>query len=79
MVHSIKGFPLLLGWRGTPPSDIDSLEELLLRVSAMVEDIPEIAEMDLNPVKALSPGQGCVAVDMRILLRPDTPSTVGMD
>ena len=79
MVHSIKGFPLLLGWRGTPPSDIDCLEELLLRVSAMVEDIPEIAEMDLNPVKALSPGQGCVAVDMRILLQPYTPSTVGLD
>jgi acyl-CoA synthetase (NDP forming) len=45
------------------------LEQLLLRVSAMVEDIPEIAEMDLNPVKVLSPGEGCCVVDARILLQ----------
>ena len=70
MVRSIKGFPLLTGWRGSPPTDIEALEQLLLRVSAMVEDIPEIAEMDLNPVKVLSPGEGCCVVDARILLKP---------
>jgi len=70
MVRSIKGYPLLNGWRGSPAADVDALEQLLLRVSAMVEDIPEIAEMDLNPVKVLTPGEGCRVVDARILLRP---------
>jgi acyl-CoA synthetase (NDP forming) len=69
MVRSIKGYPLLNGWRGSPPADVEALEQLLLRVSAMVEDIPEIAEMDLNPVKVLSPGEGCCVVDARILLQ----------
>ncbi|MGD0765106.1 MAG: GNAT family N-acetyltransferase, partial [Dehalococcoidia bacterium] len=51
MIRSIKGYPLLDGWRGAPPGDIPALEEVLLRVSALVEDLPEVAEMDLNPVK----------------------------
>jgi len=69
MVRSVKGYPLLEGWRGAAPGDIAALEELLLRVSRLAEDIPEIAEMDLNPVKVLPPGQGCVVVDTRVLLR----------
>jgi len=69
MIHSIKGFPLLTGWRGADPGDLEALKDLLLRVSAMVEDLPEISEMDFNPVKVLPPGQGCVVVDTRILLR----------
>jgi acyl-CoA synthetase (NDP forming) len=48
---------------------VAALEELLLRVSYMIEEVPEIAEMDLNPVKVLPPGKGCVVVDTRILLR----------
>ena len=40
-----------------------------MRVSAMMEDLSEIAEMDLNPVKVLPPGQGCVVVDARILVQ----------
>jgi acyl-CoA synthetase (NDP forming) len=70
MVRSIKGYPLLNGWRGSPPADLEALEQLLLRISAMVEDIPELAEMDLNPLKVLSPGNGCCVVDARVLLRP---------
>jgi acetyltransferase len=70
IVRSVKAYPLLAGYRGSPPADIDALEQLLLRVSAMVEDIPEVAEMDLNPVKVLLPGEGCCVVDARILLRP---------
>jgi acyl-CoA synthetase (NDP forming) len=46
-----------------------ALEELLLHVSAMVEEVPEIAEMDFNPIKVMSPGRGCVVVDSRVLLR----------
>jgi acyl-CoA synthetase (NDP forming) len=69
MVRAIKGYPLLEGWRGSPPGDVRALEEVLLRVSLLVEDVPEIAEMDLNPVKVLAPGEGCVTVDARVLLR----------
>ena len=69
MSRSIRGFPLLDGWRGAEPGDLEALEDLLLRVSAMVEDLPEIAEMDFNPIKVLSPGRGCVVVDARVLLR----------
>ncbi len=67
-MRGIKGYPLLEGWRGTRPGDIAALEELLLRVSALVTDVPEISEMDLNPVRVLPPGAGCVVVDARLLL-----------
>ncbi len=69
MVRSIRGYPLLEGWRGSPPGDIAAVEDLLLRVSRLVDDLPEIAEMDLTPVRVLPPGQGCVVVDARVLLR----------
>jgi acetyl coenzyme A synthetase (ADP forming)-like protein len=66
MIRSIRGYRLLQGYRGHAPADVSALEELLLRVSRLVEEIPEIAELDLNPVFALSPGQGCTIVDARI-------------
>jgi len=68
MVRSVKTYQLLTGWRGSRPSDVKALEDLLLRVSAMVEDLPQIAEMDLNPVKAQEQGKGYVVVDARILV-----------
>lgn len=68
MVRSVKTYQLLTGWRGSKSSDIEALEDLLLRLSAMVEDLPQIAELDLNPVKAQEQGRGYVVVDARILL-----------
>ena len=69
LVRSVRGFPLLDGYRGSPPGDVAALEELLLRVSQLAGDHPEIAEMDLNPLKVLPPGRGCVVVDARVLVR----------
>ncbi len=66
MVRAIKGFRLLEGFRGHPPADIAAIEDLLLRVARLVEEVPEIAELDLNPVIALPPGRGCQIVDARI-------------
>jgi acetyl coenzyme A synthetase (ADP forming)-like protein len=66
MVRGIRGFRLLKGYRGHPPADVDAVEEVLLRLSRLAEEIPEIAEMDVNPLIALAPGQGCSAVDARI-------------
>ena len=66
MVHSVKAYQLFVGWRGSKPSDVKALEDLLLRVSVMVEDLPQIAEMDLNPVKVQEQGKGYVVVDARM-------------
>ena len=69
MVRGIKGYRLLTGYRGHPSADLEALEDTLLRVSRLVEEIPEISELDLNPIFALPPGQGCRIVDARILVR----------
>ncbi|MGH7926718.1 MAG: acetate--CoA ligase family protein [Candidatus Binatia bacterium] len=70
MVRSIRGYRLLEGYRGHPPADIAAIEELLLRVAWLVEEVPEISELDINPVIALPPGQGCLIVDARIRINP---------
>jgi acetate---CoA ligase (ADP-forming) len=72
MLRSLKLFPLLEGYRGTPPCDLAGLEELLLRVSALVGNHPEIEEMDLNPVMALPDGP--LVVDARIRVEPHAPA-----
>jgi acetyl coenzyme A synthetase (ADP forming)-like protein len=66
LVRSVRGSPLLFGYRGSPEVDVAALQDLLLRVGRLAEDIPEIAEMDLNPV-IVWPG-GAVAVDAKIRL-----------
>jgi acetyl-CoA synthetase (ADP-forming) len=66
MVREIKGFPLLKGYRGSEPVDIENLESLLLKVSEFVEKTPEIKELDLNPIFAYR--DGAVAVDARVIL-----------
>jgi acyl-CoA synthetase (NDP forming) len=68
LVCSVKAAPLLTGYRGGPKADLAALEELVLRVGRMALDLPEIVEMDLNPVMA-SPS-GAVAVDVKIRLGP---------
>jgi acetyl coenzyme A synthetase (ADP forming)-like protein len=71
LLHGIRGFPLLQGYRGHPPADLDALRELLLRLSRLADEVPEIAELDLNPVMALAPGHGCSVVDARIRVRTE--------
>lgn len=70
MVRDIKASKLLDGYRGLPAGDIPGTEEALLRISALVDAIPEFYEMDLNPVKILAPGEGVVVVDARMRVRP---------
>jgi len=69
LINSVKMSQLLKGYRGMPPYDTKALEELLLRISAMVEDIPQITEMDLNPVKVQPDGRGYWVVDARIMIQ----------
>jgi acyl-CoA synthetase (NDP forming) len=65
MVHEIRGYRLLEGYRGHAPADIAAIEEILLRVSRLVEEVQEICELDLNPLFALPPGSGCIVADAR--------------
>jgi len=64
MLSGLRGFPLLTGYRGSEPVDVPALRALLFRVSALVEEIPEIDELDLNPVFVRQ--HGIAAVDARI-------------
>src|SRR5262249_31540317 len=80
MIDRLRLAPLIAGYRGQPAGDRKALVDVIQRVSALSEIAPEIAEMDLNPVRLLEPGQGAVAVDARIrvdsawgLLPPDSP------
>jgi acetyltransferase len=70
MLATLRASRLLEGYRGMPAADRDALVSVILRVSALVESIPELRELDLNPVKVLSPGQGAVVVDGRMRLGP---------
>jgi acyl-CoA synthetase (NDP forming) len=70
MIQSIRGYRLLQGYRGHAAADIPAVEDALLRVARLVEEVPEISELDLNPVIALPPGQGCVIIDSRIRVAP---------
>ncbi|MDP9341897.1 MAG: GNAT family N-acetyltransferase [Actinomycetota bacterium] len=71
MVRSLATFPLLDGYRGAPKADVAALEDILLRVSALVENHPEVAEMDCNPVKVLT--EGAVIVDARVRIEVPVP------
>ena len=66
MLHDLKTFPLLEGYRGAPACDVPALEEVVQRVSALADDIPEVIELDLNPVM-VGP-EGASVVDFRVRL-----------
>jgi acyl-CoA synthetase (NDP forming)/L-amino acid N-acyltransferase YncA len=71
LINSIRSAPLLHGHRGAPAADIAALREVLLRVSRLSDDLPELTELDLNPVIARP--DGAVAVDARIRVAPQVP------
>ena len=68
MIRQIKGFKLLSGFRGQPVADVTSIEKLIVGMSAMVTDNPEISELDVNPLLVHEEGQGATVADCRILL-----------
>jgi acetyl coenzyme A synthetase (ADP forming)-like protein len=68
MIRSIKAYRVLQGIRGIPPSDLKAIKDCILRLSQLVSEHPEIAELDINPLIAYPEGQGCVVADSRILL-----------
>lgn len=69
MLRELKSYWLLKGTRGEKAADIDAVIESILRVSQLVTDFPEIAEMDINPLRVMEEGKGCLAADARIVLK----------
>jgi acyl-CoA synthetase (NDP forming) len=70
MLAKLRSSRLLDGYRGAPPADREALMAVILRVSALVEAVPELRERDLNPVKVLPPGKSAVVVDGRMRIGP---------
>jgi acyl-CoA synthetase (NDP forming) len=75
MVRSIRAARRFDAWRGSPPSDVPAIEDALLRIGKLAEEVPEIAEMDLNPLRVGARGQGAVVLDARIAVRSGPPSS----
>ena len=71
MISGVRAAPLLSGHRGSPAVDTAALADLLLRVSRLADDLPEVAELDLNPVIARP--DGAHVVDVRIRIAPAAP------
>jgi len=71
MISGARAAPLLFGHRGSPAVDTAALADLLLRVSRLADDLPEVAELDLNPVIARP--DGAHVVDVRIRIAPAVP------
>jgi len=74
MVQSVRGFPILRGVRGEPPSDVEGLTEVIERVSQLAMELPDIVELDINPLIVLPDGQGAIAADARVVLAPTSKS-----
>jgi acyl-CoA synthetase (NDP forming) len=73
MVRSLASFPLLDGFRGAPKADVGALLDAILRIGALADAHPEIAEMDCNPVMVLT--DGVRVVDTRMRIQPSRPAT----
>jgi acyl-CoA synthetase (NDP forming) len=68
MIESLRGYPILKGARGHKPSDVDSVVEVLLRLSLLLTDFTEIKELDINPLRVFHEKEGCRALDARMIL-----------
>jgi len=66
MITEVKGYPILKGYRGQPPADMDAIIQILMNTSRLVMDREEIKELDLNPIMVY--GKGAKTVDARIIL-----------
>ncbi len=67
LIGSLRSSKLLMGYRGSPVADIDALANVVCRVARLAEDLPEVVEMDLNPV--LAGPDGCQVLDCKIRVK----------
>ena len=69
MVQSLRSYPLLTGFRGSQPVDVDRIIDTLLRVSQLVKDFDCFSEIDINPFIVSSDKSRCKAVDARFIVK----------
>jgi acyl-CoA synthetase (NDP forming) len=70
IVRSLRGSPLLFGYRGRPAVDVAGLEDLVLRVGRLADELPQVSEMDLNPVVVSETGAIVIDAKIRCLHAP---------
>ena len=68
MIDGLRGAAILKGARGHQPADTEALAQALLRLSQLLVNFPEIKEVDINPLRVFGEGEGCAALDARIIL-----------
>lgn len=69
MIEELRGYQILRGARGHKRSDIEAVVEALLRLSQLLQEFPEIQEVDINPLKVFHEKDGCLALDARMVLK----------
>jgi acyl-CoA synthetase (NDP forming) len=74
LVRSLRSSPLLFGYRGSAPADVDALEDLLLRIGMLADEIPQVRELDCNPVVVRPDGVIAIDIKIRLVRTPDHPS-----
>jgi len=72
MIEQLAGSQILMGARGDRPYDVEAIVDAILRLSQLLVDFPEILELDINPLRVRHEGQGCTALDARIILQAGT-------
>jgi acetyltransferase len=71
MIDELRGSAIFKGARGTKPSDTEAAVEVLLRLSQLLWDLPEVHEIDINPLRVFQEKEGCLALDVRMILKKD--------
>jgi acyl-CoA synthetase (NDP forming) len=71
MIDKLRGSAMLKGARGTKPSDLEAAAEVVLRLSQLLCDLPEVQEIDINPLRVFQEKEGCLALDVRMILKKD--------
>ena len=74
LVRSLRSSPLLFGYRGAPPADVAALEDLLLRVGMLADEIPQVRELDCNPVVVRPDGVLAIDIKIRLARTPEHPT-----
>jgi acetate---CoA ligase (ADP-forming) len=68
MIDELRGIAMFKGARGTKPSDLEAVVDVMLRLSQLLCDLPEIREIDINPLRVFLKGEGCLGLDVRLIL-----------
>jgi len=71
MIRSVRGYQILTGYRGKPKADIETIEKLLVGLSGLVTDCPQVKELDINPLLVHEEGKGATVADIIITLEEE--------